>query len=216
MEDKIRYPEIDSFIRKTVKRESGLLKDMEETAHEAFIPILAPDSAAFLKTLIKLAKPHRILEAGTAIGYSASIMAHAMDNIGTVDTIEIDEEMAEEAEKNIIALGLERRIRVLRGDALEVMQCLSSTYDLIFLDAPKGQYMEYLNEALRLVKTNGIILSDNILFKGLVAEEGTILHKHRTITMRLKEYLNHLCHHPQLETSIIPIGDGMALSVKLY
>lgn len=215
MEDRIRYPEIDRFIRSMVKRETGLYKEMEDYAHSSFIPIVPPETAALLKVLIRIHHPLRILEAGTAIGYSALIMAEASDGSARIDTIEIDEQTADIAEKNIAKLGYNKKIKVIRGDALEVMQCLAAPYDMIFLDASKGQYNEYLSECLRLTVKGGIIVSDNVLYKGLVAQEGTIVHKHRTIAIRLKEYLDRLCRDPGLETAVIPIGDGIAVSYKL-
>ncbi|MCX7773971.1 MAG: O-methyltransferase, partial [Clostridia bacterium] len=168
-----------------------------------------------LKVLIHLHKPVRVLEAGTAIGYSASVMALAMPQNGCIDSMEIEEDMADIAETNIHAMGLSSRIRVLRGDALEIMKCLSTPYDMIFLDASKGQYGEYYSEAMRLLKTGGLLVSDNVLYKGLVTQTGPVEHKHRTIAVKLRDYLNTLCTDERLETSLIPIGDGLAVSVKL-
>ena len=214
MEDKIRYPEVDIFVRSVIERESGYFKELEAYAQLNHIPIVPPETAAFLKVLIHLHKPERILEAGTAIGYSANIMASAMPEGGNIDTIEIDEETAEIAQQNIRIMGLEKRIRVLVGDALEIMQCITSTYDMIFLDAAKGQYSEYLTEALRLLRTGGLLVSDNVLYKGLVTQVQPVAHKHRTIAVKLREYLYEICHDDRLQTAIIPIGDGMAVSVK--
>lgn len=215
MEDRIRYPEIDSFIRSLISREKGIYKEMEEYARALFIPIVPPETAALLKVLTRIHRPQKILEAGTAIGYSALIMAEASDVDTRIDTIEINEQTADIAEKNIAKLGYAKKIKVIRGDALEVMQCLTSTYDMIFLDASKGQYIEYLSECLRLTAKGGVIISDNVLYKGLVAQDGIIVHKHRTIATRLKEYLGKLCNNPELETAVIPIGDGMAVSYRL-
>ncbi len=214
MEDKIRYPEVDTFLRSVIKRETGLLKELEDYAQNHHVPIVSPESAAFLKVLIKLHKPKRILEAGTAIGYSAIVMAQAMDDGGIIDSIEIDDDMAEAARRNITAFALDKRIRVLSGDALEVMQCLTTPYDMIFLDAAKGQYGEYLAEVFRLLNRDGLLVSDNVLYKGLVTQVESLPHKHRTIAVKLREYLYKICHDDRLETAIIPIGDGMAVSVR--
>ncbi|NMA67316.1 MAG: O-methyltransferase [Clostridiaceae bacterium] len=213
MENRICYDEISQYIRSVINREKGLLKKMEEYARLNHIPIINPESAAFLKVLTKIHKPLRILEVGTAIGYSSIIIAKASP-LAVIDTIEIDEDIAKIAEKNIGTSGVEERIRVIVGDALEVMQCLSATYDMIFLDAAKGQYIEYFPEALRLLNPGGILISDNILYKGLVAQKGQVIHKHRTITNKLREYIKLICNDKDLETSIIPIGDGMAVSFK--
>ena len=214
MEDRICFPEIDTFIRAVIKRETGYLKELEEYAKLNHIPIVAPETAALLKVLINIHKPHRILEAGTAIGYSSAVMAGVMPEDGIIDTIEIDEDMAERAEQNIVQMGLEKRIRILTGDALEIMQCLTTGYDMIFLDAAKGQYIEYYPPAFRLLNPEGLLISDNVLYKGLVAREETVFHKHRTIALKLREYLDKICGDDRLQTAVIPIGDGMAVSFK--
>jgi predicted O-methyltransferase YrrM len=215
MDNHIRYPEIDGFIRSSIKREPGILREMEEYARERFIPIIPPETAAFLKVLIQIRKPLRILEAGTAIGYSSAVMAGAMAEDGIIDTIEIDEAMSATAISNLKRLGLDKKVRVLMGDALDVMQCLTTPYDFIFLDASKGQYSQYLDECLRLLKPGGVLVSDNILYKGLVAQEEPVMHKHRTIAVNLRDYIHKLCNHDKLETAIIPIGDGLTVSVRL-
>ena len=214
MEDRIRYPEIDEFIRKTIAREEGIFKELEEYAGLNHIPIIPPETAALLKILVKIQRPARILEVGTAIGYSALIMAAASEGESHIDTIEILEETASLAERNIQRSGFSSSIRVLRGDAFEILQCLTTPYDMIFLDASKGQYPEYLPECLRLTRECGVILSVNVLYRGLVAQKGHVEHKHRTIAVRLGEYLDSLCKNPLLDTVIIPIGDGLAVSYR--
>lgn len=214
MDERINYPEIEEFLRSVIKREEGFLSQLEKYAEERFIPIVQPETAALLKVIVGIHKPERVLEAGTAIGYSACVIARAMGSSGIVDTIEIDEEMAEAARKNIETMGLGSRIRVLQGDALEVMECLSTPYDLIFLDAAKGQYLEYFEQAMRLLKPGGLLISDNVLYKGLVLHDRKAMHKHRTIAAKLNEYLHVLCHDDRLETAVIPIGDGLAISLK--
>ncbi|MDI9515240.1 MAG: O-methyltransferase [Clostridiaceae bacterium] len=214
MEDRIRYPEIDEFIRKTIAREEGIFKELEEYAAINHIPIIPPETAALLRIMVKIQRPARILEVGTAIGYSALIMAAASKGKFHIDTIEILEETASLAERNIQRSGFGSNIRVLRGDAFEILQCLTTPYDMIFLDASKGQYPEYLPECLRLIREGGVILSDNVLYRGLVAQKGHVDHKHRTIAVRLGEYLDSLCKNPLLDTAIIPIGDGLAVSYR--
>jgi len=214
LEDRIRYPEIDRFIRRTIARENGLLKDLEEYAGRHYIPIIPPETAALIKVLIKIHKPARILEVGTAIGYSAIIMAKASEGKAHIDTIEIDEDMIARAAVYIKRAGLEEKIRILNGDAGEILQCLGTPYDFIFLDAAKGQYAEFLPYCLRLLKPGGLFITDNVLYRGMVAKEGFIEHKHRTITVKLKEYLKLLCRNNELVTSIVPAGDGIAICVK--
>jgi predicted O-methyltransferase YrrM len=187
---------------------------MEDYAREKHIPVIQRESSRFLELLCTMAKPHRILEVGTAIGYSSILLAKTTCQSGIVDTIELDEDRAAEANRYIRRAGLEKTIRILHGDAFEVLQCLENPYDFIFLDAAKGQYMEFLPFCLRLLNPGGLLISDNILYRGMVAKEGFIEHKHRTITVRLKAYINELMSDENLLTSIIPIGDGMAVSIK--
>lgn len=214
LENEINYPHILSFLNAVTQQAHPLLNEMEEYARKAYIPIIQRESARLLQVLCMLTKPRRILEIGTAIGYSSILLAETLVQPGIVDTIELDEERADEAERYIHRAGLDRTIRVLRGDAYEVLQCLQSPYDFIFLDAAKGQYMEFLPQCLRLLNPGGLLISDNILYRGIVAKEGPVEHKHRTIAVRLKAYIQALMSDESLLTSIIPIGDGMAVSIK--
>lgn len=214
MENHIRYPEIDPYIRSSLREETGVLKEMETYAREHFVPIVPPETAAFLKIQVRIKRPFRILEAGTAIGYSAAVMAGAMPDGGILDSIEMDENMVQIASKNLIRLGLEKKVRILRGEALEVMQCLSTPYDMIFLDASKGEYLQYLNECKRLLPKGGLLIADNILYKGLVAQTEPVPHKHRTIAVNLKAFIQELCHDDQWDTDIIPMGDGLVISYR--
>lgn len=214
MEDRIRYPEIDQYIRSTIRREKGLLNELEEYARENHIPIIPPETAALIKILVRIHRPARILEVGTAIGYSALVMAYVSEGQSNIDTIEVDEEMAAIAQENFLRSGYAKNIRIIIGDALEILQCLTTPYDFIFLDASKGQYPEFMPQCIRLIRKGGIMVSDNVLYKGLVARSDQVEHKHRTIAVRLNQYLNSLCSNPQLDTAIIPIGDGLAVSYR--
>jgi len=214
LENEITYPHINSFLADVLKQSDPLLEEMEKYARKAYIPIIQPESAQFLKMLCTVSKPKRVLEIGTAIGYSSIILARTMDENGVIDTVEIDEDMIEKAAGYIKRAGLENKIRVLHGDAAEVLECLGTPYDFIFLDAAKGRYIEMLPHCLRLLKPEGIFVTDNVLYRGMVAKDGFIEHKHRTIIVRLKEYINLLCRNNELTTSIIPIGDGITVSVR--
>lgn len=214
MENEINYPHILDYLGKMINQEDPLLKEMEEYARNHHIPVIQRESGRLLEVLCALSKPEKVLEVGTAIGYSAIQFARMMAMTGIVDTIELDENRADEADKYIRRAGLEKIIRVLRGDAAEILQCLEHPYDFIFLDAAKGQYIEFLPYCLRLLNPGGILVSDNILYRGMVTKDGFIEHKHRTITVRLKAYIDALLSDDKLLTSIIPIGDGMAVSIK--
>lgn len=214
MESEITYPHINQFLSDMLKQSNPLLEEMESYARDNHIPIIQPESARLLRIMCTISKPKRILEIGTAIGYSAIILAGAMDDTSIVDTIEIDEEMAGMAKSYIKRAGFEKTIRILQGDAAEVLQCINTPYDFIFLDAAKGQYLEFLPSCLRLLNTSGIFITDNVLYRGMVAEEGDIEHKHRTIAVNLKKYLHELCNNEELITSIVPIGDGITICIK--
>lgn len=214
MDSEISYPHILDYLNKVIKQEDPLLKEMEEYARNKHIPVIQRESGRLLEVLCTLSKSKKILEIGTAIGYSSIQLARVLGERGFVDTIELDEDRANEADKYIGRAGLEKIIKVLRGDAAEVLQCLEHPYDMIFLDAAKGQYIEFLPHCLRLLNPGGFLVSDNILYRGIVTKEGFIEHKHRTITVRLKEYIDALMSNEGLLTSVIPIGDGMAVSIK--
>lgn len=205
---------VESYIRSTLKDREGLMKDMEEYASENHVPIVQKEVAALIEVLTKAVKAKRVLEVGTAIAYSTSIFAFAMGKDGHVTTIERNETMIEVAKENIKKNNLENQIKIIQDDAQEVLKYLEGEFDIIFLDGAKGQYNDFLDNCLRLLKVGGIIISDNILFKGMVATDELVIRRKRTIVNRMRQYLDYICNHPQLDTTIIPIGDGVAISYK--
>lgn len=210
----ICYDYINDYIRKTIKKNQGILKELESFAAENHVPIVQPEVAKLLQVLGKLARPRRILELGTAIGYSAVLLSGVLGPDGIIDTIDRYELMLESARENIKRAGLEERINIIEGDALEVLRCLDKKYDMIFLDAAKGQYGEFLPECLRMLSPGGLLVSDNILYKGMVASDGLVVRRKKTIVKRMRSYLDTICNMEELDTSIIPIGDGVAVSYK--
>ena len=206
---------VTEYLRNTMKQSEGLLSELEKYASEHHVPIAAPETARLLTVLGRLVKPLRILEVGTAIGYSAIILARTLAPGGRIDTIERQEEMLEKARENIKKAGLEHTISVIAGEAEEVLRCLDKQYDMVFLDAAKGQYPEFLPECLRMLKPGGLLVSDNVLFKGMVASDDLVVRRKKTIVNRMRTYLDMLCGNPDLETSILPVGDGVALTYKL-
>ena len=210
--EKINYDYITEYLHQVLPETKGYLKDMEEYAHINEVPIIHKEMKAFLEVLCKMQKPFKILEIGTAIGYSASVMALSSGKDCHITTIERDSDMTTLALKNIEKLGLSNRIRVIEGDGLEVLSCLSSKYDMIFIDAAKGYYNEFFDYAINLINDGGLIVSDNVLYKGMTAEDLLVKRRQKTIVGRMRDYLVMLCNHPNLTTSIIPIGDGVALS----
>lgn len=191
------------------------LDELERRALADEVPIIRQDMQSFLKVLLTVHQPKRILEVGTAVGFSAILMAQNTDEDCTITTIEKYEKRIPQARENFRAAGLEQRITLLEGDALEIMQSLDGTYDMIFMDAAKGQYIHFLPEALRLLRTGGILISDNVLQDGDIIESHyAVERRNRTIYKRMREYLYVLKHTEGLLTSIVPTGDGAAVTVK--
>lgn len=205
---------INDYIRKTIKKNDGILAQLEEFAEKNHVPIVQPEVAALLKVITLTLKPKKVLEIGTAIGYSSILISTALPPGGKIDTIDRYELMFERAKSNIKKANLENTINIIFGDAAEILKTLDSEYDMIFLDAAKGQYPEFLPQCLRLLKSGGILISDNILYKGMIANDELVVRRKKTIVTRLRSYLDNICNNPQLETSIVPIGDGVALSYK--
>lgn len=210
----INYEYVNEYIRNTIQPTGGILAELEEFAREHHVPIIHPEVGRMLVVLGKAVKPSRILEVGTAIGYSAILFASLLQPGGKLDTIERYDVMVDRAKENIKKAGLEDTIHVMMGDALEVLHCLDKQYDMIFLDAAKGQYLEFLPECLRMLNKGGLLISDNVLYKGMVASDELVVRRKKTIVKRMRDYLDYICHCEELETSIIPIGDGVALSWK--
>ena len=189
------------------------LEKVKQTALQEHIPIIMDDTLEVIeKYLIKI-KPERILEIGTAVGYSAMCFTKFLKENGSIDTIERDEERVKQAKKNIKNVGVENKIHVFEGDAVEILPTLNDKYDAVFIDAAKGKYPFFLNEALRLIKPSGIIFADNILYKGYVLSDYN-KHKQRTAVRNLREYIKEVSENPSLDTKILEVGDGLAVSRK--
>ena len=156
-------------------------------------------------------KPNRILEIGTAVGYSAICFTQFLSENGEIDTIEREADRVEEAKKNIILAEVEDKIHIYEGDAVEILPTLNNKYDVVFIDAAKGKYPFFLKEALRMINKEGIIFADNILYKGYVMSDYN-KHKQRTAVRNLREYIKEVSENPDLETEILEVGDGLAVS----
>lgn len=187
------------------------LKKVKEKALENHIPILMDDTLEKIEEILQEEKPKRILEIGTAVGYSASMFAKSTDEDCIIDTIEIDEERAKEAEENIKKIGVAERINIMVGNAVDILPTLTSTYDIVFIDAAKGKYPRFLENAIRLIKDGGIILADNILYKGYVMSDYNA-HKQRTAVRHLREYIKEITENDKCESEILEIGDGLAIT----
>ena len=169
------------------------------------------DTLEVIGKVLEEKKPSSILEIGTAVGYSAICFSKYLSKNGIIDTIERDEKRIYEAKQNIKNMNLENVIHIFEGDAVEILPTLNKKYDIVFIDAAKGKYPFFLNEALRLLNNNGIIFADNILYKGYVMSDYN-KHKQRTAVRNLREYIKEVTQNPNLETDILEVGDGLAIS----
>lgn len=204
-----------AYINSLEKGNSPALDELEAFAKSTQVPIIRKEMQSLLRTLLVMNKPKRILEVGTAIGFSALLMSEAMPADGHITTIEKYEKRIPVAEENFRKFGREKQITLLKGDAADILCELTDSFDFIFMDASKGQYIHFLPEVLRLLSDGGILLSDNVLQDGNIIESKyAVTRRDRTIHKRMREYLYTLKNHEQLETAILTIGDGVALSVK--
>ena len=188
------------------------IERIKSKARENHVPILQDDSLQFIETILAIRKPESILEVGTAVGYSALNFSKYLKENGKIITMELDEKTANVAKENIKELGKEDVIQVVNSDAYTHMQTLNEKFDVVFIDAAKGQYMKYLDEALRLTKSGSIIIADNVLLRGMVMSDYNE-HKHRTAVTRLREYINAVTTNPNLISCVMDVGDGVAVSV---
>ena len=207
---------IVTFINSMETENSKILEAIESEALSTYVPIIRKEMQSFLKVLLTIQKPMRILEVGTAVGFSALLMSEYAPAGCEITTIENYEKRIPIARNNFKRAGKESQITLLEGDAMEVLPTLDEPYDCIFMEAAKGQYIHYMPEVMRLLKTGGTLVSDNVMQDGSIIESRfAVERRDRTIHSRMREYLYELKHHEELLTSIIPLGDGVAVSVKL-
>ena len=191
------------------------LENLERTAKQTKVPIIRREMQSFLKVFLKMKQPKRILEVGTAVGFSAVFMAQYGEPDAEITTIENYEKRIPIARENFEKSGFADHITLIPGDAAEVLKTLDGPYDFIFMDAAKGQYINWLPDILRLLRDGGLLMSDNVLQDGTIMESRyAVERRDRTIHERMREYLYTLKHMDEFETSILPVGDGVALSVK--
>jgi len=209
-------PEIERYLRELAPPRPDFMLEMERYAAENYVSIIPPEVAQFLTFLVQLSGARDILEIGTAIAYSTIWLARAaIPRDGHVTTIEINDRRAKTALKNIRVAGLEDRITLLKGHAVDIVPQLKDQYDFIFVDAAKGQYGWFFAELYPRLKPGGLLVSDNVLAGGLVtAPDEELQHRQKTAVRRLREYLAMITSHPNLETTVIPFGDGVAVSLK--
>lgn len=190
------------------------LKKIKEKALEDKIPIIMDDTLEVIDKILKDKKPSKILEIGTAVGYSAICFSEYLDDDGYIDTIEREEDRVSQARENIKKAEVGDKINILFGDAVEILPTLNKRYDVAFIDAAKGKYPFFLKEALRMLSEDGIIIADNVLYKGYVMSNYN-KHKQRTAVRNLREFIKELQENSELEVEILEVGDGLAVAKKI-
>lgn len=204
-----------AFIDSLDKGNTPFLDEIEEYALQTQVPIIRKSMQQLLRFLLTLTKPKNILEVGTAIGFSALLMSEYAPEGAHITTIEKYEKRIPIARANFEKAGKTDVITLLEGDAAEILKELEGSFDLIFMDAAKGQYIHFMPDILRLLAPGGMLVSDNVLQDGDIVESRfAVTRRNRTIHTRMRDYLFELTHHPELETTVLPVGDGVTLSVK--
>lgn len=205
-----------TYINSLDKGNTEILDIIEREALDTYVPIIRKEMQSFLKLILAMQKPMRILEVGTAVGFSAVLMAEYGPKDVEIVTIENYDKRIPIAKNNFKRAGKEGQIKLLEGDAAEILPTIDEPFDLIFMDAAKGQYINFMPEVLRLLKKDGVLVSDNVLQDGDIIESHFVVERrNRTIYKRMREYLYELTHNDELVTSVLPVGDGITVSVKI-
>lgn len=206
---------LTTFINSLDPGNPDWLNELEKQAKADGVPIIRTQMQSFLRFLLRLHRPMRILEVGTAVGFSALLMSEYAPEGCQITTIEKYEKRIPLAKENFAKAGRDKQITLLEGDAADILKTLEEPYDFIFMDAAKGQYLHFLPDVLRLLRTGGLLVSDNVLQDGdMIESRYAVVRRNRTIHARMREYLYGLKHHPELETTILTVGDGVTVSVK--
>lgn len=204
-----------TYINSLETGNTPILEQIEQEAIEAYVPIIRKEMQQFLKMLLAVKRPLRILEVGTAVGFSAILMAEYDPVYCEITTIENYEKRIPIARENFKRAGKEEQITLLEGDATEVLKTLEEPYDFIFMDAAKGQYIHFLPDIIRLLGEQGVLVSDNVLQDGTIIESRFVVtRRNRTIHKRMRDYLYELTHRDDLVTAVLPIGDGITVSSR--
>ena len=211
---KITYDYMEDYIRGLIPERTGTLKEIEDFARENGVPIVQKETGVFLEFMTSMKKPKKILELGTAVGFSSILMYESAGTEPDIITIERDENMIEMAKINLERFNLTDKIKIEQGDCLEVLERLDDKFDLIFMDAGKGHYNHFLPHCLRLLMEDGIIVADNVLFRGMVASQELVKRRKITIVKRMRTYLDLVTQDENLITSVIPMGDGIAVTKR--
>ena len=205
-----------TYINSLDSGNTDILDTIEREALDSYVPIIRKEMQSFLKLLLAMQKPKCILEVGTAVGFSAILMAEYNPYPCEIVTIENYDKRIPIARENFMRAGKEKQITLIEGDATEVLKTLEEPFDMIFMDAAKGQYINFMPDILRLLKKDGVLVSDNVLQDGDIIESHFVVtRRNRTIHKRMREYLYELTHREDLVTAVLPIGDGITVSTRV-
>lgn len=210
----VTFGYMEDYLRGLIPERKDELKELEEFASENIVPIIQKEGGKFLELMVSMHKPKKILELGTAIGYSSMLMYKALDGDCSITSIERDEKMIGFAKNNLKKYGLESKIKILEGDCLEHLENLNEKFDFIFMDAGKGHYNHFLPHCLRLLDKEGVLIADNVLFRGMIATDDLVKRRQVTIVRRMRSYLEMVSNSDDLITTIIPMGDGIAITKR--
>lgn len=205
---------VEKYIRSLDREEEPYFLELEDYAEKNHVPIIHTEVKSLLSFLVQSTHAKSILEVGTAIGYSASIFARAMDKKGRIVSIERRQDYYDMAVENVKKLNYDTEFDLKFGDAVDVLTTLDEKFDLIFLDAAKGQYLDFFEKCIDFLKPGGVIVSDNVLYKGMIATDLYVIRRKKTIVKRMRQYLDFIMHHPDLTSTLLPMSDGIALSYK--
>lgn len=208
---------INDYVIDHIPPENEFLRELEASALERNFPIITREVGQFLKFLINLKKPKKILEIGTAIGYSGILMLDSYNEIEKLTTLELKETSAKEADENFKSAGFSEKTQIIVGDALDSLASLKDTdakFDFVFIDAAKGHYHEYFDLIEPMLSENAVVVCDNVLYKGMVADDSLIIRRKKTIVKRLREFIDYMMQNKNYESSLIPMGDGLLVIYK--
>lgn len=211
--DNINREYIDTYIQSLIINEDEKLEKFREYCESRVLPIIHKEVGQFIKLTINQLNAKRIIEVGTNVGYSSIFMSHVMKNEGNVVTLERSEKFYEEALKNIKDFGLEKNIEVRFGDAVENLDNIDGTFDMAFIDAAKSYYKTFFDKCCKMMKPGGIIISDNVLYQGMIATDDLVVRRKKTLVRNLRNYLEYISHDERYITSVLPLGDGLAVTL---
>ncbi|HHV26097.1 O-methyltransferase [Anaerosalibacter bizertensis] len=210
----INYDYIEKYIRSILPEGSGNLNRIKDYANKNNVPIIFPEVEQFIRVLLKISNAKNILEIGSAIGYSSLVMAESTPSNVRITTIEKRKDMYKIAKENINQSKYKDKVKIIEGDARDVIPELEEKYDFIFLDAAKGHYLEFFNDCTKKLNDEGIIVSDNVLYKGMIASDELVIRRKKTIVKRMRNYLEYISDLDGYITSVLPLGDGVSITYK--